>query len=121
MKILHILDHSLPLHSGYTFRSQSIFRAQKKRGWEPVVLTSPKHEENWKGDWHSQETIGDFRYYRSGKVKKGLPLFTERQMMQVIEKRILEVAEQEKPDIIGLSCLTPSFPSISMTPFTLRR
>jgi PEP-CTERM/exosortase A-associated glycosyltransferase len=100
MKILHILDHSLPLHSGYTFRSQSIFRTQKKRGWEPVVLTSPKHEENWKGDWHPLETIGDFRYYRSGKVKKGLPFFTERQMMQVIEKRILEVAEQEKPDII---------------------
>jgi PEP-CTERM/exosortase A-associated glycosyltransferase len=100
VKILHILDHSLPLHSGYTFRSQSIFRTQKKRGWEPVVLTSPKHEENWKGDWHPLETIGDFRYYRSGKVKKGLPFFTERQMMQVIEKRILEVAEQEKPDII---------------------
>jgi PEP-CTERM/exosortase A-associated glycosyltransferase len=100
MKILHILDHSLPLHSGYTFRSQSIFRTQKKRGWEPVVLTSPKHEENWKGDWHPLETIGDFRYYRSGKVKKGLPFFTERQMMQAIEKRILEVAEQEKPDII---------------------
>ena len=100
MKILHILDHSLPLHSGYTFRSQSIFRTQKKRGWEPVIITSPKHEENWKGEWHPQETIGDFRYYRCGRVKKGLPFFTERQMMKVIEDRILQVAAKERPDIL---------------------
>ncbi len=64
------------------------------------MVTSPKHEENWKGDWQPHETIGDFRYYRSGKVPKGFPFFAERQMMKVVEKRILEVAEQEKPDII---------------------
>ena len=100
MKILHILDHSLPLHSGYTFRSQSIFRAQKKRGWNPVIVTSPKHEENWKGESHPRETIDVFHYYRCGKVNKGLPFFTERRMMKVTEDRIIEVAEQEKPDIL---------------------
>ena len=36
MKILHILDHSLPLHSGYTFRSQNIFKAQQQMGYTPV-------------------------------------------------------------------------------------
>ena len=100
MKILHIIDHSLPLHSGYTFRSQSIFRAQKKRGWNPVIVTSPKHEENWKGEWHPRETIDDFHYYRCGKVNKGLPFLTERRMMKVIEDRIIQVADQEKPDIL---------------------
>jgi PEP-CTERM/exosortase A-associated glycosyltransferase len=100
LKILHILDHSLPLHSGYTFRSQSIFRAQVKRGWQPVVITSPKHEENWKGEWQLRETIGDFRYYRSGPVQKGMPFLGEWQMMKAIENRILQVADQEKPDIL---------------------
>lgn len=48
MKILHRLDHSLPLHSGYTFRSQNIFKAQQQMGYTPVILTSPKYEESLK-------------------------------------------------------------------------
>ena len=68
MKILHILDHSLPLHSGYTFRSQNIFKAQRKMGYQPVILTSPKHEATWKGDWAEKETIGEFTYYRTGAI-----------------------------------------------------
>src|SRR5438034_3284703 len=35
LKILHILDHSLPMHSGYAYRSDGIFQAQRKRGWLP--------------------------------------------------------------------------------------
>lgn len=42
MRILHILDHSIPLHSGYTFRSAAILREQRARGWETFHLTSPK-------------------------------------------------------------------------------
>ena len=26
MRILHILDHSIPLHSGYTFRTAALLR-----------------------------------------------------------------------------------------------
>ena len=31
LRILHVLDHSIPLHSGYTFRTLSILREQRKR------------------------------------------------------------------------------------------
>ena len=55
LKILHILDHSLPVHSGYAFRSQAIFLAQKRRGWEPVILTSPKHYESCNDSWEERE------------------------------------------------------------------
>ena len=34
MRILHVLDHGLPLHSGYTFRTRAILKAQMARGWE---------------------------------------------------------------------------------------
>ena len=40
--ILHVLDHSIPLHSGYTFRTLSILREQRKLGWHTSQLTSPK-------------------------------------------------------------------------------
>ncbi len=32
MRILHVLDHSLPLHSGYTFRTLAILREQRRAG-----------------------------------------------------------------------------------------
>jgi glycogen(starch) synthase len=43
MRILHILDHSLPLHSGYTFRTRAIVKAQLARGWDARCLTGPRH------------------------------------------------------------------------------
>ncbi len=43
LKILHVLDHSIPLHSGYTFRTLSILRKQRRLGWDTLQLTTPKH------------------------------------------------------------------------------
>ncbi|WP_028575384.1 TIGR04063 family PEP-CTERM/XrtA system glycosyltransferase [Desulfonatronovibrio hydrogenovorans] len=102
MKILHILDHSLPLHSGYTFRSQNIFRSQKNRGWEPVVLTSPKHEQSWQGPYKDKEVINGFTYYRTGPVeKKGfLPVVPEVMMVRTLKKVLQRVIEIEQPDFI---------------------
>ena len=42
MKVLHVLDHSLPIVSGYSVRSRSIVAFQARLGLEPVVLTSAK-------------------------------------------------------------------------------
>jgi glycogen synthase len=42
LRILHVLDHSLPLHSGYTFRTLAILREQRARGWRTLHLTTPK-------------------------------------------------------------------------------
>jgi PEP-CTERM/exosortase A-associated glycosyltransferase len=38
-RILHVLDHSLPLHSGYTFRTRAILKAQQAAGWEVFGIT----------------------------------------------------------------------------------
>ena len=32
LRILHVLDHSLPLHSGYSFRTLAILREQRAEG-----------------------------------------------------------------------------------------
>jgi glycogen synthase len=43
MRILHVLDHSLPLHSGYAFRTRAIVKAQLAQGWEVRCLTGSRH------------------------------------------------------------------------------
>ena len=43
MKILHVLDHSLPIHSGYTFRTRAILKSQIAMGWEVRGVTGPRY------------------------------------------------------------------------------
>ncbi len=42
-RILHVLDHSLPLHSGYTFRTRAILKAQQAMGLEVRGITGMRH------------------------------------------------------------------------------
>jgi len=101
MKILHILDHSVPLHSGYTFRSRNLFSAQRNMGLDPVVLTSPKHEQSLGKPCPDMEMIDGMTYYRTGPVSPiSLPMVSEFDLMYRLYKRIIQVAAQEKPDLI---------------------
>lgn len=43
-RILHVLDHSLPLHSGYAFRTRAIMTAQARAGLEVRGVTSVRHQ-----------------------------------------------------------------------------
>ena len=45
-RILHILDHSLPLHSGYTFRTRAIMKAQIAAGWDIAGITGARQYQN---------------------------------------------------------------------------
>src|SRR5215472_11538150 len=100
MKVLHVLDHSVPLFSGYSFRSQSILRGQGALGLTPVVLTSPKH-----GSARDEvEQIEGIRYYRT-KVSKerfvsGLPFVKEARLISRLAGRIREIVDTEKVDLI---------------------
>ena len=42
-RVLHVLDHSLPLHSGYTFRTRAILKAQQAAGLEVRGITGLRH------------------------------------------------------------------------------
>lgn len=61
MRILHLLDHSLPLHSGYTFRTQSILELQRAWGWDPVPMTGPRQGEALP----PAEAIDDWTFFRT--------------------------------------------------------
>lgn len=114
LKILHVLDHSLPLHSGYTFRSQNIFRCQRQRGWQPFVVTSPKHEQSWKGTWTDEDEIDSIRFYRTpSPVPSAIPGVTERRIVNAISRRLHEVIRCERPDLIHAhSPILNAFPSL---------
>lgn len=43
-RILHVLDHSLPMHSGYTFRTRAILKAQQAMGYEVRGITGIRHK-----------------------------------------------------------------------------
>jgi len=101
LKILHILDHSLPLHSGYTFRTKNIFRAQEKRGWLPIGLTSLKQEQTWSGPWVEKDDVDGLCFYRSPLLSAPQGwLGTQYQLIKTLARRLEDVIELEKPDIL---------------------
>ncbi len=96
MNILHILDHSVPLFSGYSFRSRSIIHAQRTLGLKPVVLTSPKHGSTADG----LEEIEGIRYYRTVALSSDVPFVREIKLMVRLWRRIDAIAKAEKIDVI---------------------
>ncbi len=97
MRILHVLDHSLPLHSGYTFRSAAIFRAQRARGWETFHLTAPRQ-----GTVAAlKEEAEGFTFYRTRhSATSKIPVLREYAEMAATTRRLLDVARELKPNII---------------------
>jgi hypothetical protein len=99
MRILHILDHSIPLHSGYTFRTLSILEQQRALGWETDHLTSPKHSR----PFVPQEDIEGWKFYRTPPVDGPLAPFPVLREVALINKtaaRLAEVVKEVKPDIL---------------------
>lgn len=99
MRALHVLDHSIPLHSGYTFRTAALLREQRALGWETFHLTSPKQGPTQA----AEEEIDGLRFYRTlagTGVLAGIPVGREVALMKALGQRLEEVARQIKPDII---------------------
>jgi len=99
MKILHILDHSIPLHSGYTFRTKAILEQQRKLGWQTSHVTSPKQ-----GVATAPiEEVDGFTFYRSEKPKgvfATIPILEQWTIVQSLVKRLDEIIPEIKPDIL---------------------
>ena len=99
MKILHILDHSIPLHSGYTFRTKAILEQQRKLGWQTSHVTSSKQ-----GVATAPiEEVDGFTFYRSEKplgLFAKLPILDQWTIVQSLAKRLDEIIPEIKPDIL---------------------
>ncbi|WP_439136216.1 TIGR04063 family PEP-CTERM/XrtA system glycosyltransferase [Pseudomaricurvus sp.] len=104
MKILHILDHSIPLHSGYTFRTLSILRHQRAMGWQTEHLTSAKHDVEVGCDKYvDQEEVDGLRFYRTRAQTGSWHNVAHAEPLSVIHgltKRLHEVVDEVKPDVL---------------------
>jgi PEP-CTERM/exosortase A-associated glycosyltransferase len=99
LRILHVLDHSIPMQSGYTFRTRAILREQRRMGWETFHLTSPKHT----ASSATHEDIEGLRFYRTGRshgTLTGVPGLRELALMRALTRRLAEVARLTRPDIL---------------------
>ena len=92
LKILHILDHSLPLHSGYVFRTLSILRGQQALGWQTYPLTSPKQG----AGEATEEEVDGWHFYRTPNPGS-LGLLAQ---MRATAARLDALAEALRPDVL---------------------
>ena len=90
MRILHILDHSIPEQSGYSFRTLSLLAGQRALGWETLQLTGPKHSDCVV----PEEVVDGWHFYRTqetGGLLNNVPGLHEIELMGELSHRIEEV------------------------------
>jgi glycogen synthase len=96
-RILHVLDHSLPMHSGYTFRTRAILRAQMARGWDVRGITGHRHG----AAGPAEEVIDGLHFHRTpGQAAAGNPLLREWRDISAHADAIDSLIGRWRPDII---------------------
>ncbi|WEK45319.1 MAG: glycosyltransferase, exosortase A system-associated [Candidatus Andeanibacterium colombiense] len=95
-RILHVLDHSLPLHSGYTFRTRAILKAQQAAGYEVRGITGQRHL----APGPELETIDGIVFHRTPGTAHGPAGLREWREIGALAKAIEALARHWRPDII---------------------
>ena len=99
MRILHILDHSIPLQSGYAFRTLAILKEQRALGWETFHLTTPKQG----ATAAAEEDVDGWHFYRTRPpvgILEGVPVLGEIELMGEIAYRIEQLVRRVRPHIL---------------------
>jgi PEP-CTERM/exosortase A-associated glycosyltransferase len=106
LRVLHVLDHSWPVHTGYSIRSLHLIAAQHRLGLRPQALTGPLQLVD---DPKAADTIVEEVSYRrtpySGKFSRWAitgrrPILREAAVVRLIRERILELTGKESFDLI---------------------
>lgn len=95
-KVLHILDHSLPMHSGYTFRTRAILKAQAAAGFDVRGITGLRHT----ADGPAEETVEGLDFVRTAGTRKGPPILNEWLEVGSFARAINKVCEDWRPDLL---------------------
>ena len=92
-RVLHVLDHSLPLQSGYTFRTRAILKAQEADGLEVKAVTGLRHH----ADGPAVEQAEGLTFHRT----RGVPgLAREWGEIAALTNAISRIVEQWRPDVL---------------------
>jgi len=92
-RVLHVLDHSLPLHSGYAFRTRAIMKAQLADGLEVKAITGLRHH----ADGPDVEEAEGLTFHRT----RGAPgLAREWGEIALLTNSISALVEKWRPDVL---------------------
>lgn len=96
MRILHVLDHGLPLQSGYTFRTRAILKAQEARGLAVAAVTGPRYH----AGAPLRETVDGIDFHRTAPVATLPPVAREIAEIAAFARRIDRAIADFRPDIL---------------------
>ena len=94
MRILHVLDHGLPLQSGYTFRTRAILKAQIAHGHAVAAVTGPRQG----ASAAAIEEVDGLTFHRSPARRPGL--IGEARALRDFAAAVARAADAFRPDIL---------------------
>lgn len=107
-----MLDHSLPLQSGYVFRSLGILGAQRGFGWRTAQATGPRHN----AGAPDEDTVDGWTFHRTphpARARLRLPGGQEIAEMRALSRRLDSVIAATRPDIVHAhSPLLAGYPAL---------
>lgn len=104
--VLHVLDHSWPVLSGYSVRSRNLITSQERLGQATVVVTGPLHQLD---DPTASDTVVDGVLYirtpiagalASPALRRRWPLLREWATVRCLRNRILQLIDSQSVSII---------------------
>ncbi len=95
-RVLHVLDHSLPMHSGYTFRTRAILTAQIAQGHDVRAITGLRHT----APGPESETIEGIAFRRTPGAASGPPAWREWREVAALAAAIEALCHAWRPDVI---------------------
>ena len=115
-RILHVLDHSLPLHSGYTFRTRAILKAQQAAGWEVAGITGVRQYQHKQKPGVAFEDVEGLSFHRTATEARGPSPLREWREVSALADAIIalhakwpfDILHAHSPALNGLAALRAS-------------
>jgi glycogen synthase len=95
-RVLHVLDHSLPLQSGYTFRTRAILKAQQSAGLEVRGITGLRHF----AEGPDKEAADGLIFHRTRGAANGPAGMREWREITLLAHEIETLCRDWRPDVI---------------------
>jgi glycogen synthase len=95
-RVLHILDHSLPLHSGYAFRTRAIMTAQIADGLDVKGVTGVRHH----AEGPDTEAVENLEFHRTRGAPSGPGGWREWREITALTNAISALVAKWRPDVL---------------------
>jgi glycogen synthase len=96
LRVLHVLDHSLPMHSGYAFRTRAIMKAQLADGLEVRGVTGLRHT----AEGATAEVAEGLLFHRTPGAAAGPAPFREWREIGALADAIGDLVRDWRPDVL---------------------